>query len=298
MRVQIFSVYYSSQNIIDNSCYNNTCIVPIQTGRESTGISLDMLGDNSGDNISAKNPDYGELTAWYWVWKNWLPLHQECEYIGFTQYRRLPVLSSDNGHYLKHISKQGFLKKAEEFTEDNVIKFIGDSDIVAVKKWNTLVSTEWEFTSFIPSEDWLWARKCFTGGNSDKEHLFDSILKKNSARYKCNFIMKTSLFCEMCSWLFPMLFEFESKRITDKSKNQPKIGRICAYITECFINLWTDQKEAGKNVKIKDMCIYEASFPRKSMQDNLKRLKWFVDIFYHLKNIVYSKQLRGEAYEE
>ena len=79
MRVQIFSVYYSSQNIIDNSCYNNTCIVPIQTGRESTGISLDMLGDNSGDNISAKNPDYGELTAWYWVWKNWLPLHQECE---------------------------------------------------------------------------------------------------------------------------------------------------------------------------------------------------------------------------
>lgn len=256
-----------------------------------------MTGDDTGDNISAKNPDYGELTAWYWVWKNWLPLHKECEYIGFTQYRRLPVLHSVFGHYLKHISKRDFLLKALDFTEDNVLDFIDDSDMVVVKKWNTLVSTEWEFTSFLPSEDWLWARKSFTRGDEEKEAFFDSVMKKTSARYKCNFIMKTSLFCDLCSWLFDMLFDFESKIQqcgTDRAKN----GRICAYITECFINLWIEEKEAQKNVKIKEMCIYEASFIRKSIHDNISRLKWLMHIFRHLKNVRRSKRLLGEAYEK
>lgn len=39
--------------------------------------------DNEGDNISGKNPDYCELTAQYWAWKN-----IDCDYYGFFHYRR------------------------------------------------------------------------------------------------------------------------------------------------------------------------------------------------------------------
>ncbi len=42
--------------------------------------------DNTGDNISAKNPNRCEMTAHYWVWKN--RLHTEDEYVGICHYRR------------------------------------------------------------------------------------------------------------------------------------------------------------------------------------------------------------------
>lgn len=297
MRVSLFSVFYSEANIIDNSCFNGTCVIPIQTGRASTHVTLDMLGDDSGDNISQKNPDYGELTAWYWVWKNWLPIHPECEYIGFTQYRRLPIMEEPKGHYLKTISKQNFLIKAQSLTEERVLDFIGEAEMVVVKKWNTLVSTEWEFTSFLPPEEWLMARKAFTNGDSEKENFFDNVLKQTSARYKCNFIMRTDLFSDLCSWLFNMLFAFERNRQEISDGNLQKSNRICAFITECFINLWISEKEQQKSVKIKDMCIYEANFPLKRMSDNINRFKWFVHIFSHLNNVRRAKLLIGEAYK-
>ncbi len=39
--------------------------------------------DDQGDNISAKNPLYCELTALYYAWK-----HLDCEALGLVHYRR------------------------------------------------------------------------------------------------------------------------------------------------------------------------------------------------------------------
>ena len=44
----------------------------------------DYLRDNTGDNISEKNPYYCELTAMYWIWKN----DSSSKYISIEHYRR------------------------------------------------------------------------------------------------------------------------------------------------------------------------------------------------------------------
>ena len=56
--------------------------LPIHVGRVEKA-DLGYLGDDTGDNISAKNANYCELTGLYWAWKN-----LKCDYIGLCHYRR------------------------------------------------------------------------------------------------------------------------------------------------------------------------------------------------------------------
>ena len=63
---------------------DNSCFLPIHVGKALSSVSLGFQGDDTGDNISAKNRQYSELTAIYWAWKN-LP---SVDYIGLCHYRR------------------------------------------------------------------------------------------------------------------------------------------------------------------------------------------------------------------
>ncbi len=50
-----------------------------------------LQGDDTGENISAKNRDYNELTGTYWAWKNYARLGDP-DYIGIFQYKRILML--------------------------------------------------------------------------------------------------------------------------------------------------------------------------------------------------------------
>ena len=47
-----------------------------------------MIGDDTGDNISHLNRTLNELTSMYWAWKNYDKLGNP-DYIGFMHYRRI-----------------------------------------------------------------------------------------------------------------------------------------------------------------------------------------------------------------
>ena len=57
--------------------------LPLHVGRALTDQDLGWQGDNTGDNISLKNPYYCELTGLYWAWKN-----LKADAIGLVHYRR------------------------------------------------------------------------------------------------------------------------------------------------------------------------------------------------------------------
>ena len=52
-------------------------------GAEGKDSILGLVCDNTGENISAKNPTYCELTGLYWAWKN-----LDADAIGLVHYRR------------------------------------------------------------------------------------------------------------------------------------------------------------------------------------------------------------------
>ena len=56
--------------------------LPLQVGSALHPHFLPVT-DDSGDNISAKNPGYCEMTGLYWAWKN-----LKADYVGLCHYRR------------------------------------------------------------------------------------------------------------------------------------------------------------------------------------------------------------------
>ena len=63
----------------DNSIY-----VPLELGAATRENHFLELRDDSGDNISARNPNYCELTGLYWAYKNLT----DYDIIGLVHYRR------------------------------------------------------------------------------------------------------------------------------------------------------------------------------------------------------------------
>lgn len=65
-------------------------IQPIQVGTALTDERVALKTDHLGDNISAKNVNYCELTALYWIWKNEMERDAAPDsYYGLFHYRRL-----------------------------------------------------------------------------------------------------------------------------------------------------------------------------------------------------------------
>ncbi|EHZ1706466.1 DUF4422 domain-containing protein, partial [Campylobacter coli] len=97
-KVKILVGYHKPATLIKNEIFT-----PIHLGRDlATQASKDgemsqedfdwmcenMIGDNTGENISYLNRYFCELTGIYWAWKNYDKLGNP-DYIGFAHYRRL-----------------------------------------------------------------------------------------------------------------------------------------------------------------------------------------------------------------
>ncbi len=59
--------------------------IPVGLGNKI--FSKNCLSDKPGNNISYKNPFYGEYTFHYWIWKNYLE-NINTQWVGFCQYRK------------------------------------------------------------------------------------------------------------------------------------------------------------------------------------------------------------------
>ena len=75
---KIFIVTHEKSPILANDI-----LVPIQVGNRAN-IETNILRDNTLNNISNKNNNFCELTAAYWIWKN----YKEAEIVGICHYRR------------------------------------------------------------------------------------------------------------------------------------------------------------------------------------------------------------------
>lgn len=126
-KIKIFLAYHK-----DTPIFKSDIFEPIQVGSVLSDKKLNMLQDDSGDNISFLNKYYCELTGHYWVLKNYIDDSAD-DYIGFAHYRRLidfENITKDDIPSIFGIS----LSEAQEFFSNldskEMSKICGDYDIL------------------------------------------------------------------------------------------------------------------------------------------------------------------------
>lgn len=189
-----------------------------------TACSTNKFGDyqdNTGDNISNKNPNYCELTGLYWAWKN-----SDAEVIGLCHYRRFLMLSADHclpQYFLDPKTIEEILRSNDvilplQFTEEMTLKDFYENG--KENKRNELIVLRNVIVDLYP--DYIEEFDNFFSGHRDS---------------RCNvMIMRREKIDSYCRWLFDILFEME-KRI-DLSEYDSVDARIYGYLSERLLNIY------------------------------------------------------------
>ena len=175
--------------------------MPIQCGKAISKYDLGIQGDDTGDNISAKNPYYCELTALYWAWKNL----KNVDYIGLCHYRR----------YFDFNSHSSFLIEGKNVTEK--IFFQDNNKNISINEAVVLPSYQHFSQPLIDVHirnagliNFCILEKVVLKLYPEYVNSVRKIFYNTFSLPQRNmFIMKKTLFDDYAKWLFHILFEVE-----------------------------------------------------------------------------------------
>lgn len=182
--------------------------------------------------ISAKNPEYCELTVQYYAWRN-----EECDVYGFCHYRRFFAFGKK--------SKKPYLvcgdmteKWRNTLGTDTDIRALSDSfDIILPHKEDLGVSAReyYEQAPYAYKEDLDLFLSIL---NERAPHLSEFAERYLSGReqYFCNmFLMRKELFFEYSELLFDILSEFDKKKTLHGDFQS---DRTDGYLAERFLGIF------------------------------------------------------------
>lgn len=208
---------------------------PIQLGKSLTDINLKITTDNTGDNISSKNPSYCELTGIYWAWKNL----RDTDVIGLCHYRRYFDFHGTCQRFKPYTTfPSSFFPEANLSVPDSVINEAHNGTIIIPRKENYPIPVLSHFNNGHSSFDIYVAKDIIKKDYDDKySHAFWNTLVINNKMSICNmFIMNWENFDSYCTWLFDVLEKAE-KRI-DISNYSPYQQRLYGFMAERLFNVW------------------------------------------------------------
>lgn len=227
---------------------------PLHVGREGKA-DLGYVGDNSGDNISSKNPNFCELTGLYWAWKN-----LQCDYIGLCHYRRYFC----SGRYGSDVDS----KRKSIFQRSDYEKLLQQYDIILPKKRNYYIETvRSQYEHAHNKSDLDEVKRIIDEKYPEYGEALTKVMNRASLHIYNMFAMKKVLFDEYCEWLFEILFELE-KRI-DISQYSQYEARVFGFLSERLFNIWLEYRKL-KSIDVPVVFLERQNWPKK-IYEFLKR---------------------------
>ncbi|KAA6344760.1 hypothetical protein EZS27_007633 [termite gut metagenome] len=189
--------------------------MPIQAGKAISNVDLGFQGDDTGDNISEKNPYYCELTVQYWAWKNL----KDVDYIGLCHYRRYFDLSS---------------MKVNTISDFDLI--FNRYDIILVKLRYFPHSSLFHLTELTTKEDVFILCNIIKNYFPQYEKVMIDYLCNNNKLISFNmFIAPKKYFIEYSEWLFSVLSIVENNI---KFSEYSRLKRVLGYMGEVLLPIY------------------------------------------------------------
>lgn len=258
--LKILIAYHKKATLLKNDF-----VEPIHVGRAlSTEISKDgklsnednrwmqenMIGDDTGDNISHLNRYFNEMTAIYWAWKNYDKLGNP-KYFGFMHYRSI------------------FLFSRYPYYEDNYLDCCGYQEVKKILNNcpNSIITGDW----WNPDETLYEHFENFYKANVAGYNImfFDTLLDilketdlqlysaftnwingKIGGPFKNMFVLPKDLFFKYCNFIFPILFKLKDQLFDYQYANIVEMRNI-AYLSEYLTAFYMNKiKTAEKDISV------------------------------------------------
>lgn len=200
--------------------------LPIYVGKDlHPNTNIDgYTGDNTGDNISAKNGTFNELTAIYWAWKN-----LGADAIGLDHYRRYMSLS-----------KKKDIDAALNI--EQVTELLNNHDIILPRKRNYVIQSNYDHYIHAHHKEPLDVTEQIIQ-DMYPEYLssYQKVMQRRSAHMFNMFLMKRNRFNEYCDWMFGILFELEARTNVDNYTKYEQ--RVYGFVSELLLDVWLDKNK-------------------------------------------------------
>ena len=248
---------------------DNPLFVPIRCGAVFDKRSdVNMLGDNTGDNISERRLSFCELTVLYWAWKN-----SKADYIGLAHYRRFLSFTDERiatipGHglklgYLDNMAKVNH-NKAGLLDVEKMRNEIIQYDFICSESYN--IYKDAGVPHSIKNIQEFWLKLCPEYISKDNFDVLLRCIKKlfpemysNAVEYmkgtefmgfNCC-VGKRAVIDDLCSFLFGVLFEAEKQVYTDQYFSEQN-NRLLGYMGEWLFSIWIYNARKLKKYNIRE----------------------------------------------
>lgn len=241
--------------------------LPLHVGAEGKNLELGYQKDNTGENISSRNPGFCELTGLYWAWKN-----LDEDYIGLVHYRR---------HFASGKGKDAWKRI---LTYKDLKPFLGKVKIFIPRKRRYYIESLYSHYAHTHYSSQLDETK---GIIAEKypEYLtsYEKVVRQTYGYMFNIMIMQKNLLDEYCSWLFDILFELEKRLDMPELSDFQK--RYYGRVSEIIFNVWLDRQYTSGKIQ----------------KDEVKELPWLYmeKINYWKKGKAFIRaKFAGRRYEE
>tara|TARA_B100001057_G_C22790942_1_gene927575 strand:+ start:56 stop:856 length:801 start_codon:yes stop_codon:yes gene_type:complete len=228
----------------------NLNLIPV--GLSNTSFDTKWLSDKGKDNISEKNPNFGEYTFHYNLWKNNLLEKDYNDWIGFCSYRRFWTknVSNDLKSY-DHLNEVIVKKKKPDWDNFEVvlgeplifnkiknIKLIKRNIFEVIKNPKVLFKKNNLIDQFRIFHGSFFLEKALDLLSSNNKENFLKFLNGYQLNPYNMFICKnTKILNEFYEEVFPWLFECE-EAFKDENLDGYEKQRIYGFLAERYMPYW------------------------------------------------------------
>ncbi len=268
--LKIFVVYYKPAPLIKTEIFE-----PIQGGRiisntpsragkftkeEIDWLKNNMIGDETGENISELNRYFAEITALYWIYKN-----TNTPFVGMFQYRRYLSINN-NANYpmlefpsmrFRHLGinhLKGFAKEflhSLELEKKYILPWFITHDVLISEPIKLNSYEQYKQEHVISDLD-----KALEIINKKYPEMYDFAVKTLNSEegfYPTNmFITRRDILNNYASWLFSILLPLYNDIKDDLQTRDTEQKLALAYLSERLFTVYFRYQQKYKGLRIKE----------------------------------------------